>query len=110
MGLAYNPWLNVAATATAGGEVVIMVGPVLGKQLENDKDSTKRRVYLTRMTEDGNDEDKSYEFVDMKNGCEPENFNEEELKLTRYCEKMQKEEVSNPNAPTALHRVAMSCD
>jgi WD40 repeat protein len=44
----YNPWLSVLVLGTAGGEVLAYIAPPIGKALEHDKDSNRRRTLIYR--------------------------------------------------------------
>ena len=46
--LSYNPWLGSIVMGTGGGEVVLYVGAKIGKPLEFDKDTSRRRAFLFR--------------------------------------------------------------
>ena len=46
--LSYNPWLGSLIMGTGGGEVVLYVGAKIGKPLEFDKETTRRRAFLFR--------------------------------------------------------------
>ena len=46
--LSYNPWLGSLIMGTGGGELVLYVGAKIGKPLEFDKDTSRRRAFLFR--------------------------------------------------------------
>ena len=46
--LSYNPWLGSIIMGTGGGELVLYVGAKIGKPLEFDKDTSRRRAFLFR--------------------------------------------------------------
>lgn len=47
--LSYNPWLGSLIMGTGGGELVLYVGAKIGKPLEFDKDTSRRRAFLFRL-------------------------------------------------------------
>lgn len=103
-----SPWLNVMATASTAGEVILFMAPPLTRALENDKDTNRRRIYLytTNVSQCvstppeiqsndnfGNVEKESLEFVDVATG-DIRSLPIEIQKKTRYFETMPMEDIT----------------
>ena len=106
----YNPWINSMVTATCGGEVVLFVAPTLGKALEHDKDSNRRRICLfkTEEVERESGKGRMLRFVDVPT----ENFKsltQLEQRNARNIELMSMEDITK--APlTSVNRVCQNVD
>ncbi|TRY63387.1 hypothetical protein TCAL_11717 [Tigriopus californicus] len=103
-----SPWLNVMATATTAGEVILFLAPPLTRALENDKDTNRRRIYLyttevferpskpveVQSNDDfGDVKEDSLEFVDVATR-DIRALSVEIQKKTRYFETMPMEDIT----------------